>query len=201
MSWQIDEGYNIKHKYIRLMVANPHYPERLHTVPTIQAGTLNYQGWAMGACSTHMVWGWGTIGIKNSTMENLAEFLTMMFKAQVLCGDSWNPHMIMCQVPAGKYEKGADVKAESPFFKLFKDTIYPGIEPVFTYPNRCHDSAPQRLFYFDTDIAFTWLEKYNAEQKKLAAASRTPADGGNGTIITPQCPDGVQQIQYFDQFR
>ena len=162
-------------------------------------GTVYYQGWGFGACSTNFLWHWYYIPNEASCEESLASFIEAY--RQATSGSSWNAHMFMCQIPEGNNDY-----PEAPFFKYFRETIYPDIQPVYTYPNRAHLSPTQRLYYFDTDIMFAWQGAYYDKRKQ---AEETAARSSDGTIINSgvgkphpeQQQNGVQIKQYFDLFR
>ena len=142
-------------------------------------GAMKYQGWGLGGCSTAFLWGWGYIPISAANKESLASFANALEAA--VQQHSYNPHMVLCQVPE---DQGGD------WFRFFVHTVYPGIEPVHTYPNRAHSSTTQRLYHFDTDLLFDWRNNYvreeHARKNQLAAAPNVgkQSDGGKGTIIT-----------------
>lgn len=172
-------------------------------------GALKFQGWGFNACSTAFVWGWNGIPSYACNEEALAGFIAAYEDAREC--SSWNPHMFFAQVPGeGKCGPYNDFHEESPFFKFFRETIYPDLKPVFTYDNRAHASTEQRLFYFDTDVMVKWQGAYHAKKRKQAeeAARRSSGDGGNaasageGTIIASNGDAPVEQCQYFiDVFR
>ena len=118
--------------------------------------SMKYESWLLGGCSTAGLWGFSQFSAPWCKPEYLVGLIEQI---RGICGlETYNPRMVLCQVPAagtiGRYGY-----PEVPFFKLFRETIYPEVKPIFTYPNRSHESTMQRLYYFDTDVMYAWLEK------------------------------------------
>lgn len=132
-----------------------------------ERAALKYEGWFLGGCSTAGLWGFSSIvSLEWCTEEVLAGLVNAIYEVRTT-GGSYDPHMVLCQVPAHR-----DGAGENSFFKLFRETIYPDVRPIFTYENRAHESSTQRLYYFDTDVMYAWLRRYNANRK---AAQEKPA--------------------------
>lgn len=141
---------------------------------------VRYQAWAFGACSMAAVWKWDNIPANE---EMLAMFLR---DALLPMHDSqdWECKRIFCQVPAGGKYNEWDEQVEIPFFKLLRETIFPDLQPAYTFENLSHKSTEQRLFDLSIPVMRTWMENYYAEQKA----------GGNGdpnvrTIIAEPIDD------------
>lgn len=150
---------------------------------------MYYQGWAWGACSCASLWGWNHIPERIVNEETLAGFIRVFLHEVVPTISSWNPHRVFAQVPLSGYDEATEESnARSPFFEYLIDTVYPGVEPVYSFTNRSHKSTTQRLFDLDTDIMADWLRKYDAthpakpvEEKPVAPIAATSSD--IGTII------------------
>ena len=153
-------------------------------------GAIYYQGWGFGACSTNFLWHWFYIPTDACNEASLASFIEAYHHATV--ASHWNAHMFMCQIPEGNNEY-----PEAPFFKYFRETIYPDIQPVYAYPNLAHPSPTQHLYYFDTDVMFAWQGAYH-ERKQ---AEETVTRGSNGGSSTPERSEGTiiaaEPVQYF----
>ena len=156
-----------------------------------QQGSLHFQSWGFGACSTSFLWEWNGVGNSACTEESLASFIECFEQAWRHGGNPWNPHMFLCQVPGINDEPNRDY--DPPFFYHLWKTIFPDVKPVFTYENRAHASSRQRLFYFDTDRMVKWLGAYNERKKAEEIAARSSA----GSSGTPEHGEGLSSIEYF----
>lgn len=151
---------------------------------------MKYEDWLLGGCSTAGLWGFSNVSVSFATEEVLAELVRCL---RVVVGIyHYNPRMVFCQVPAGGQNY-----PEAPFFKLLREMIYPEVQPVFTYPNRSHESTEQRLYYFDTDVMYAWLENYDATHQPVQekpAVPVVPNVGNNGTIINQHRHDAAVRL-------
>ena len=158
-------------------------------------GSVYFQGWGFGACSTNFLWNWYSIPKEACCEESLAGFIEAYRSAQ--SHSHWNAHMFMCQIPAD-----SDDYLESMFFKYFRETIYPDIKPVFVYENRAHESSLQRLYYFDTDVMFNWQGAYHAKQREKNIEAEIAGQNTRAAVCVPDNAEPqrgtiIEPIQYF----